>query len=364
MSTVANIAIIGAGRIANTHARGYGLAADKGRIHTVVDIDPELARQKAELWGATRWTTDVAEAIADSEVDAVDVCLPHDLHHRVACAALRAGKPVLIEKPLATTLAEADEMTAEAAAAGTFLMVAHNHLFNPIIEHAAQVIARGAIGDVYLAKARWIGWFTLSATDFRRSRQQMGGGVFADAGAHPLYLVDALCGHVAEVSGMGTRRSGSMEAEDTAIVTLLLEGGGLAEISASITATLPGKGRGSPAGWQQGIEIFGSKGSIRASVAEETIWIYSESDDVMDLYRGETRIQMPNSRNAAFDREIAHFLDCVAGREVPRITPDDGRRILETILAANEAMETGSRVRLGAKRTSSREVGSVVGGAP
>jgi predicted dehydrogenase len=344
MNDIANIAIIGAGRIANTHARGYALAADKGRIHTVVDIDPELAEQKARAWGATRWTSDLTAAIADPDIDALDVCVPHDLHHRVACEALRAGKPVLIEKPLATTLVEADEMTAAAVASGTFVMVAHNHLFNPIVEHAAQVIERGAIGDVYLTKARWIGWFALSPTDFRRSRQQMGGGVFADAGAHPLYLVDALCGHATTVSGMGTRRSGSLEGEDTAIVTLLLEGGGLAEISASITATLAGRGRGAPAGWQQGIEIYGTTGSIRASIAEETIWIYSESDDIMDLYRGETRITMPNSRNAAFDREIEHFLDCVAGREAPRITTDDGRRVLATILAANEAMEHGNRV--------------------
>ena len=233
----------------------------------------------------------------------------------------------------------------------------------PIIEHAAQVIERGAIGEIYLAKARWIGWFALSPTDFRRSRQQMGGGVFADAGAHPLYLVDALCGHVAAVSGIGTRSSGSMEAEDTAIVTLLLQGGGVAEITASITATLPGKGRGSPAGWQQSIEIFGTTGSIRASIAEETIWIYSESDDVMDLYRGETRIHMPNSRNSAFDREIAHFLDCVAGRAMPRIAPADGRRVLETILAANEAMERGNRVSVTGQSPSSPSR-SVAGGAP
>src|SRR3990172_951632 len=106
------IAFIGAGRIADLHALAYRDNPDAG-LHAVCDADAAWAARRAQEWGATRSLTDYRELLADPQVDAVEVLTPHHLHAEMAVAALEAGKHVSLQKPMARTLAEADEIVAE-----------------------------------------------------------------------------------------------------------------------------------------------------------------------------------------------------------------------------------------------------------
>src|SRR5512143_2975877 len=116
------IGIIGAGRIADLHALAYG---DGGRasIYAVCDANADIAAARAKEWGAERAYTDYRELLADARVDAVEVILPHHLHEEVAIAAIQAGKPVSVQKPMARSVAESQRMVDAAASAATDLRV-------------------------------------------------------------------------------------------------------------------------------------------------------------------------------------------------------------------------------------------------
>ena len=116
------------------------------RIRWAVDVQATRAAAARARWGADRDGTDYRGALADPEVDAVSLCLPHDLHAPVAIAAARAGKHVLVEKPLADSLAAADAAIAAAEEAGVVLMVAENVRFNPLFQRIRELLEAQAIG--------------------------------------------------------------------------------------------------------------------------------------------------------------------------------------------------------------------------
>jgi len=108
--------------------------------------------------------------------------LPHNLHARVAIDAARAGKHVLLEKPIATTLKEADSIIEEAKKAGIVFMVAENYHFEPAILKAKELIDQGYIGEIFLIEAVSMGFYVPPL--WRRSKAEMGGGVLIDRGIH------------------------------------------------------------------------------------------------------------------------------------------------------------------------------------
>src|SRR6266536_4072620 len=142
MAEPVRVALIGCGGIATAHLIGYDALHELGRIVVACDTDAESARRRAEETGAEP-ATDVAAVLERDDVEAVDLCLPHDLHEPVARAAAAAGKHVLVEKPIARDLAEADRMIAACAAAGVHLMVAHCQRFSADRQTAKRLVDEG-----------------------------------------------------------------------------------------------------------------------------------------------------------------------------------------------------------------------------
>ena len=120
------IALVGCGQIAETHLKAIQ-GCGRARVTWCVDVDPDRAKLAADRYGKGSHGTDFDSVLNDSEVDAVVVCLPYDLHDSFTCRALEAGKHVLIEKPMAMNEAEAREMAKAAARANKNLMVGHVH---------------------------------------------------------------------------------------------------------------------------------------------------------------------------------------------------------------------------------------------
>ncbi len=137
--TPLGVGIVGLGEIGQVHLQGF-LRADGARVAAVTDLDAALTASTAEAAGAAAYP-DLEALLADAAVDVVSVCLPHRLHRPVALAAIAAGKHVLLEKPLALTVEECDEIIAAAEAAGVKVGVQHNQLYYP-----AHVRARVADG--------------------------------------------------------------------------------------------------------------------------------------------------------------------------------------------------------------------------
>ncbi|MCX8213419.1 MAG: Gfo/Idh/MocA family oxidoreductase [SAR202 cluster bacterium] len=122
------VGVIGAGGVAKNHISAW-LKLESAKVLAVADADPKRAKEAAAALGITRWTTDYLELLGWDGVDAVDICTTEATHGRIASDAAGAGKHVLVEKPIATTLEDSDRIILAAHSAGVRLMVAHTYHF-------------------------------------------------------------------------------------------------------------------------------------------------------------------------------------------------------------------------------------------
>jgi predicted dehydrogenase len=146
------VGIIGCGWAGERHAQALSKLKGRADLRAVADIDLTVARTKAQAWHAQQCTDDYCTLLHTDTLDAVSLCLPHSLHSPAAIAAAGAGLHILVEKPLATTLHEADEMIAAADAAGVRLLVAETARFNAATLKAASLIRSGALGDLLVVR--------------------------------------------------------------------------------------------------------------------------------------------------------------------------------------------------------------------
>jgi predicted dehydrogenase len=199
------IGIIGAGRIADLHALAYG-AGSRASIYAVCDADAEIAATRAKEWSAERSYTDYRDLLADERVDAVEVILPHHLHEEVTLAALAAGRPVSVQKPMARSVAESRRMVDAAAVAGVDLRVLENFRHYPPFVEAKRMIDEGAIGEpttqhISVIGGNGPGWeVPRRSWLWRLDEDRCGGGpCMFDHGYHIFSIAQYLLGPVEEV---------------------------------------------------------------------------------------------------------------------------------------------------------------------
>lgn len=200
------VGFIGAGRIADLHARAY-TGDSRGALTAVADATPGRARERADQWGAERAYENYQDLLADDGIDAVEILLPHDLHQQVAMEALRAGKAVSLQKPLGLTLEEADTLLACARSAGPTFRVFDNFLYWEPFQLAKKLIDNGEIGDPLLIRISAIYGQGIGAWDIPaeakawRSKPERVGGppAIVDHGAHMAATIEYLMGPVASV---------------------------------------------------------------------------------------------------------------------------------------------------------------------
>lgn len=206
MNKQLRVAIIGCGRISDLHARGYeGL--DTARITVACDANKKRAEEQAHKWGAARVYTDYQQVLADTEVDVVEILLPHHLHARVAIEALAAAKHVSLQKPMCTTLAEADEIVRAVRQARGRFRLYENFIFYPPYQKAKELIAAGEIGKLQMIclhvvqgseEASWE--VPLTSQIWRFQENKSGGGPLTfDDGFHKFSLAWDFMGAVEEV---------------------------------------------------------------------------------------------------------------------------------------------------------------------
>jgi myo-inositol 2-dehydrogenase/D-chiro-inositol 1-dehydrogenase len=317
------IALIGAGWAGTRHAEAYRALPDRGRIVAVVDTRAAIARARARDWGVPFATDDLAATLARPDVDAVDICLPHMLHAEVTEAALAAGKHVLVEKPFATSLAEADAMIQAAARARRFLMVAENVRYDAVYLRMAQLIAAGAIGVPFLCRIcrdhhlheslRARPWFLTDPT----------GGIMWSGGIHDIETVRMLMGDAPFREVYATAARGTlaeMTADDTSVGVFRMDGGGVALLSESFSTH-------APHGARIRVEVFGPGGSL-----------LTDGDGALTVVTPDgTRIEQVTMENT-FTAEIRHFLDCIRVGDEPATAAWAMRPGLAAILAAQTSI--------------------------
>jgi predicted dehydrogenase len=189
------IAIIGTGMIGAVHRRAALLAG--AEIRGVAASSPQRARDVAQAWNVPRAYRDIEEVIADPQVQVVHVCTPNHLHRPMAQAALEAGKHVVCEKPLATTLEDARALASLAAAGGLVATVPFVYRYHPVVREARARIADGELGPLHLIHGSYLqDWLLDPASNNWRVDPALGGAsrVFADIGSHWCDLVEWVSG--------------------------------------------------------------------------------------------------------------------------------------------------------------------------
>jgi predicted dehydrogenase len=299
------VGLIGLGEIGRVHAAGIARSA-AARLVAVADPVPER-RLPFAAEGVPAYR-DAGELIGDSQIGTVSVCLPHHLHFPVALRAIRAGKNVLVEKPLAVGLDECQQLVAAAAAAGVALGVSHNQLFYAPHAEAKRLIDGGAIGRPVLIRLRlgmgpaWGGW--------RDSPALAGGGLLFDAGVHRLYLALHFFGPVRAVRAVldVPRQQG----ETFAVAVLEFASGALGIIEASH--------HGPPGTFDDEIEITGSDAVLRLA-GIESLFLGYRTGPALSMFRDRHWSQVPvadDDWQASVQASVVAYLDAVvAGREPP-----------------------------------------------
>jgi len=255
MTKPLRVAILGAGLIAPNHAAGFQEVSELAQVVTVCDVDRDNAERVAGMFAA-HITTDYHQVLADPQIDLVDILLPHHLHYEVAMAAIRAGKPMLLEKPVAVTYRESLAIYAAAEEAGLYFGVAENTRYMKVYQEAEKILRAGQLGQVSLVRTFLPAneRMRLTSDDFWGKKARFGGGALIDSGPHTFYLLKWLFGEVSELRAFTSQlyRVGS-EVEDNADVRGKLACGADFLSSFTFTAEIPHSER---------LEIYGTSGSL------------------------------------------------------------------------------------------------------
>lgn len=334
MVSVANIGLIGAGRIGRLHAGHLARQIPRARLVAVADVVEEAARQCAVDYGVPRAVTAYRVLLDDPDIHAVVICSATDTHAQIIEEAAHAGKHVFCEKPIDLTLARIDGALAAVARAGTKLQVGFNRRFDASYRRARRAVDQGEIGTPWrlhlvsrdpapppLAYLHVSGglFLDMAIHDFDMARFLIGSEVeevFATAGV----LVDAAIGKLGDV--------------DTAVTILKFANGAIGTIDNSRSAVY---------GYDQRAEILGSGGMISTENAFPNSAMVSDSRSV---HRDLPLNFFMERYTQSYLAEMTAFVDAVLDDTVPPITGADGRAAVVLALAAQQSYRENRPVRL------------------
>ena len=316
------IAIVGTGGISHPHANGMLAHRDKVECTALCDVSEANMKARSDQLGGVKaqfkdWRKMLA-AVGD-QIDAVDICLPHHLHAPAILDAAAAGKHILCEKPMCMNLKEADRIAAAVKKAGVTYMSAHNQLFMPVVQEAKRMIESGVLGRIRWLRSQdcfdaGVGGFT---GKWRAKRKFQGGGELIDTGYHPTYRLLHLAGaEVVGVRGSMGRFQQDIEGEDSASVQVRFANGSVGEILTSWAYN-------NPYGSHQ-IHVIGEKGQI-----------FGSNSELYYLPAGFATPALRRFRDTdTFTAQMEHFANCLKNGTRPMHAVEEGRAVLEIILAA------------------------------
>ncbi len=333
------VGIVGAGWMGHAHARAWQSNAPRGEVVAIADVSPERARHLAAQIAdrAVPVFADLGTMLADADLDAVDICLPHHLHTDAILTAARASKAVLCEKPLCTTLDDAALIHKTLQETGTPFMAAHNQLFQPSLVEARRLLAAGILGKPFVIRSIEAGQnrgFAAKARPveigggespwvWRADPRRMGGGEVIDTGWHATYRLLALAGErPVEVAAMMDRFAVTqLAAEDTGVILVRFASGVIGEIITSWAFGMVG-------GWH--FEVAAEHGSLAGGKTRLVHQLHSWPEPIEFAKLAD---DLPHT----FASEVTHFLDVVQHGEPSQASFEHAARVLQVTLAAYTA---------------------------
>ncbi|MCC6697548.1 MAG: Gfo/Idh/MocA family oxidoreductase [Candidatus Hydrogenedentes bacterium] len=330
--------VIGAGAIAQAcHLPGY---ARNKHVELAAFADPAMARHR-EVAGAfpgLRGYRSYQDMLKAEDLDVVSVCTPNSYHANATIAALEAGCHVLCEKPIATTLKEADRMIAGARAARRKLMVGFTHRLYSGPGTCHEMLAKKSVGKPFMIRVRFAhggpypGW---AKDKWFYDPKLAAGGAMLDMGIHAIDLCLWLMGPIAAVSAKAATLVKKIAVDDNAVLLLEFASGALGYIEVGWTSK-PGF---------VGFEIYGTEGSLICDYLHSLRLCQGKASagtDSSDVWT----ILDANPATGGWSVEIDRWIDVVLGKEKLTMTGLAGRNALEVALAAYRSSKTGKRIAL------------------
>lgn len=340
------IGVIGCGKIAQVRHLPEYEANACARITGLYDVNHQRARDLAEQYGATAYET-LDELLAAEDIDAVSVCTSNATHAEATIKALKAGKHVLCEKPMAITLEECEEMVAAADAAGKKLMIDQNQRFAKAHIRAKELLEAGRIGTALTFRTTFghggpETWSVDPGTGswfFDPKRASM--GAMADLGVHKTDLIQWLLGQTvvattAQVTTIDKRDPAGnlVGVDDNALCIYQMSGGALGTMTASWTYYGPE---------DNSTVIYGTEGVMRIYDDLVHSIVIDRRDGERELYDVEA-IQTNDNQTAS--GVIDAFVDCIEQDTEPAVTGASVLPAMKAVFASIESSKTGQRVEI------------------
>ena len=339
-----NIGIIGCGKIAQVRHIPEYAGHPQARLAGFYDLNQERARELAEKWGGKAYSS-WEEMLADPGIDAVSVCVANNAHAQLSIAALRAGKHVLCEKPMATTLADCEAMVAAARESGKFLMIGQNQRLTKAHQKARELVENGTLGKILTFRTTfghggpetWSvdpgknTWF------FDKSKAAM--GAMADLGIHKTDLIQYLLGQTvvettAKVTTLDKRGADGqlIGVDDNAICIYRMSGGAMGTMTASWTFY---------GAEDNSTVLYGTKGILRIydDPAYSLKLITADGEKV--LYELEA---IQTNDNQTKSGVIDCFMDCLVNNTPPAISGESVLTAMRAVFASLESSAEGRAV--------------------
>ena len=344
MTSKVRVGVIGLG-MGRTHLRNF-LKSPRAEVVAVADLIEERREAAKQEFAVAKAYERWEDLLADPEIDAVSVALPNALHAPVSIAAMKAGKHVLCEKPMAMNAAEAEEMAAVAKQTGRTFMMHFNYRFSNEARWLKAYVDEGKLGRIYYARTGYIrqrgipklgGWFTTKAMS--------GGGPLIDLGVHQLDMALWLMGYpkVERVSGMTyaelgpqiARRQGAhFDVEDLAVGFIHLEGGACIALEASWALNTGQKE-------EAFCFLYGTAGGAELRRVPRALVVHSDEG-------GEVRSWAPDELPEGESAQ-EHFVDCIYYGREPMATAQHGVVVMRVLDALYASAASGREVAVAAE---------------
>jgi predicted dehydrogenase len=340
--------IIGCGMIANFHARAIG-DIRAAKVMACYDTVPAAADRFAAAQGCRAYH-ELKHLLADPAVDVVTVGTPSGAHLEPAVAAARAGKHVIVEKPLEITLARCDKIIRECDKAGVRLSAIFPSRFHQSSIELKRAVDQGRFGRLTLGEA-YVKWYRTQAYydsgAWRGTWELDGGGALMNQAIHSVDILTWLMGPVAQITAhTGLLAHQRIAVEDTAVATLRFTSGALGVLEAT-TAAYPG--------YLKRIEVHGSEGSAAMEEEDVVAWDFARKARGDAAIHARMAARISTAGGASDPAAIGHHghtaqfrdvLEAIRENRRPAIDGHEGRRSVEIILGVYKAAETGKAVKL------------------
>jgi UDP-N-acetyl-2-amino-2-deoxyglucuronate dehydrogenase len=338
-----NFALVGCGRIAKRHSEllGHGQIAG-ARLAAVCDLVESKAQALGGKFNVPTYT-DMHEMMRTEQIDVVVVLTESGLHAQHVVELAPYGKHVVVEKPMALTVDDADAMIHACDKAAVRLFVVKQNRFNVPVVKAREALMAGRFGKMVLGtvRVRWCRPQSYYDQDAWRGTWALDGGVLTNQASHHVDLLEWMMGAVESVYARTTTALARIEAEDTAVVVLRFTSGALGIIEATTAAR--------PTDLEGSLSLLGEGGTVEIggfAVNEMKHWRFVQPRDGDDTVLTDFSVNPPNVYGFGHQAYYEHVVDCIVQNKRHLVDGLEGRKSLELISAIYESVETRQEVRL------------------